>query len=183
MTLDKGNKRFLILLLIIFTMSFFSNVKSSKALFWERETLEPNHAIAYNIPSCTTGMTFDIQYEVISGPGGVDVYLVRELLSGFLITKPSIYELYEDNSINGNWRYEVPSDSDYSVLFINDHNEDIVLRYNIQTSRSRAFLLLFIILGIAGTATTAIIVIILLGRRKKRKVIKSIKPPETETST
>jgi hypothetical protein len=91
--------------------------------------------------------------------------------------------MYEDNSINDNWHYVVPSDNDYSVLFFNDHNEDIVLSYNIQTSRSRAFMILFISLGIGGTATTAIIVIILLGRRKKRKVNKSIKPPETETST
>ena len=183
MTVDKGNKRFLILLLIIFTMSFFSNVKSSKALFWERETIEPNDAVVYNIPSCPTGMTIDIQYNVISGPGGVDVYLVIGLETGVWITKPSVHERYEDNSINGNWQYVVPSDNDYSVQFFNDHNENIVLTYNIQTSRSRAFTFLFIILGIAGTATTAIIVIILVTRRKKRKVIKSIKPPETETST
>jgi len=183
MTVDKGKKRFLILLLIIFTTSFFSNVKSSKALFWERETLEHNEAVVYNIPSCPTGMTIDIQYNVISGPGGVDAYLVIGLETGVWITKPSVYEIYEDNSVSDNWYYEVPSNNDYYVLFINDHNEDIVLTYNIQTSRSRVFMFLFIILGIAGTATTAIVVIILLGRRKKRKVIKSIKPPETETST
>ena len=170
MTKDKCNKRFLIFLLFIFTLSFFSNIKSSKALFWQRETLEPNRAVAYNMPSCPTGMTIDIQYEVISGPGGVDVYLVIGLQTDIWITKPSVYERYEDNSINNYWQYVVPSDNDYSVLFINDHNENIVLTYNIQTSRSRAFTILFIILGIAGTATTAIIVIILLSRRKKRKV-------------
>lgn len=183
MTIDKCNKRILILLIIIFTTSFFSNVKSSKALFWEQETLEPNEGVVYNIPSCPTGMTIDIQYNVISGPGGVDVYLVIGLETGVWITKPSVYELYEDNSINDNWHYVVPSDNDYSVQIFNDHNENIVLRYNVQTSRSRAFMLLFIILGIVGTATTAIIVLILLNRRKKRKVIKSIEPPETETST
>ena len=181
MTRDKCNKRFLFLLLIIFTISFFSNIKSSKAL-WQQETIEPDSAIVYNIPSCTTGMTIDIQYNVISGPGGVDAYLVIGLHSGLLITKPSVYEIYEDNSISDNWDYEVPSDNDYSVQFFNDHNENIVLRFNIQTSRSRAFMILYISLGIAGPVITAVIVLILLMRRKKRKVIKSIEPPESEIS-
>lgn len=177
---DKLNKKILFLLLVIFTITLLSNFKSSRAV-WQTETIEHNRALAINMRSCTTGMIIEVQYNVKSGPGGVDAYLTEGIVqTGWGVSKPDNYLIYRDNSMSDNWTYEVPSDNDYSVQFFNDYSEDIVLRFSVQTNRTKLFLGLYISLIIAGPVIGAIVAIIVVKRRKKKKRIKSI---ETEPNT
>jgi hypothetical protein len=182
---DNLNKRILLLLLFIFTFSFLININSSEASpfpIWETETLEPNSAAVYNLRSCTTGMTIEVQYNVVSGPGGVDAYLVEGVHTGLIITKPSSYLRYEDNSISDSWVYEVLYDNDYCVQFFNDHNEDIRLRYLVQTSRSKILGAIYLTLIIGGIAAGAIVTILLVTRRKKKRKAKALES-ESKTNT
>ncbi|MFX1497860.1 MAG: hypothetical protein ACFFBH_10060 [Promethearchaeota archaeon] len=170
----KLNKGFLVLLSLIFIISFVTYIKDSKAA-WETETIGPNSAVVFNIRGLTAGMTIEVQYNVISGSGGVDAYLVEGVHTGLLISKPSTYLIYRDNSMSDNWVYEVPANNDFCVQFFNDHNEDITVRFLVQTSLSKLLLALIISSAIAGPTVGAIVAIILVRRRKKRKASKVIK--------
>jgi len=138
MSRNKFNRGFLFFLLLIFTLNFCVNINSSEAFpIWETETLGPNSAVVFNMRGLTAGMTIEVQYNVISGPGGVDAYLVEGAHSGLLITKPSSYIIYEDNSVSDSWVYQVSVDNDYSVQFFNDYNQDMRLRFLVQTTRTK----------------------------------------------
>lgn len=173
----KLNKGILVLLFLVFIISFLSYFKDSKAA-WETKTIGPNSAVAYNMLGLTAGTTIEVQYNVISGPGGVDAYLV-EGRGGF--PKPSTYLIYRDNSMSDNWVYEVTVNNDYCVEFFNDHNEDVTMRFLVQTSRSKLVLALIISSAIAGPIIGAIVAIILVRRRKKRKASKVIQSDPINT--
>lgn len=174
MARNKFNKTILYLLLITFTLSFFGNVKISKA--WDQKDIPGGQVLVINIPNCRGGITLDIQYQVLSGPGGIDAYLVTGTHL-IIMGKPSSYLLYEDNSMSDHWAYEVPSDNDYCVQFFNDYVGTIVLRYQIE---KKSLLDLLSIIGISvslgGLAVGAIVALVVVRRKKKRKALKSIKP-------
>ncbi|MFX1268173.1 MAG: hypothetical protein ACFFAK_09455 [Promethearchaeota archaeon] len=173
MARNKYNKTVLYLLLIIFTISFFGNLKLSKA--WEQKTIPGFQVLAINIPNCRGGITLDIEYQVLSGPGGIEAYLVEGTY--IIITgKPTSYLLYEHDSLGDHWTYEVPSDNDYCVQFFNDYGGDITLRYQIE---KKSILDLLSIIGISvslgGLAVGGIVAFIVVRRKKKKRTLESIK--------
>jgi len=171
MARNKYNKTILYLLLITFTISFFGSIKISKA--WQEASIPLDQPLNVKIPDCRGGITLDIQYEVLSGPGGIDAYLVEGIID-FITDEPSSYLIYEDDSLGDHWVYEVPSDNDYSVQFFNDYGSTITLRYQIE---KQSIWDIIAIIGISvSIGMLAIVVLILVRRKQKRKALESIKP-------
>lgn len=164
-------KKILYLLLITFAISFLGTVKISKA--WVERSIPGGQGLFINIPDCRGGVTLDVQYEVLSGPGGIEAYLV-EGTHYYINTTPSSYLKYDNDSLGNHWVYEVPSDNDYCVQFFNDYGTTIVLRYQIETKS------IWDIIVIVGTSVSigalVFVILLLIKRRKKRKALESIKP-------
>ena len=170
MARNKYNKYVLYLLLITFTFSFFGNVKMSKA--WQERSIPGGQVFFINLPDCRGGITLDVQYEVLSGPGGINAYLVEGTYD-YILDEPTSYLIYEEDSLGDHWAYKVPSDNDYCVQFFNDYGGDITLRYQIE---KQSIWDLVAIIGISvSIGLLAIVVLILVRRKKKRRAVESIK--------
>ncbi|MFX1588911.1 MAG: hypothetical protein ACFFC1_12195 [Promethearchaeota archaeon] len=172
MARNRYNKKILYLLLITFTISFFGTVKISKA--WEEKSIPADQVLVINIPDCRGGITLDVQYEVLSGPGGIEAYLVEGTYI-IIPDKPSSYLKYDHNSLGNHWAYKVPSDNDYCVQFFNNNTMGtIVLRYNIE-KKSILYLISIIGISVSLGAVGVIVTVVIVKRKKKRKALKSIK--------
>jgi hypothetical protein len=171
MARNQYNKKILYLLLITFTISFFGNAKISEA--WQERTIPGSQVFFINVPDCEGGITLDIQYEVLSGPGGIDAYLV-EGIYGYVMAKPTSYLLFKDDSMSDHWAYEVPADNNYCVQFFNDYGGPITLRYQIE---KKSIWDIIAIIGISvSVGLLATVVFLLIRRKKKRKALESITP-------